>query len=152
MATSRIQRTDSGEVRLLLPHDEQALLRAIAADTRSLLVNREDPALRRLFPPAYDDPDLDHEYQALVRGQLVAGRERALEQLEATVDRDVLSPKDVDAWLRALNDIRLVLGTRLDVTEDLDWDAASPHDPRAPELALYAYVSWIQEQLVGAST
>jgi Domain of unknown function (DUF2017) len=148
---SRIEQTAKGEIRLRLPEDEQTLLRGIAASTRALLADGEDPALRRLFPPAYDDPELEQEYRELTGGQLAAGRERALQHLEATVDREVLSAQDADLWLRALNDVRLVLGTRLDVTEDLDWDGLSPQDPRAPELALYAYVSWIQEQLVEAS-
>jgi hypothetical protein len=148
---SRIEQTAKGEIRLRLPEDEQTLLRGIAASTRALLADGEDPALRRLYPPAYDDPELNKEYRELTGGQLAAGRERALQHLEATVDREVLSPQDADLWLRALNDVRLVLGTRLDVTEDLDWDGLSPQDPRAPELALYAYVSWIQEQLVEAS-
>jgi hypothetical protein len=148
---SRIEQTAKGEIRLRLPEDEQMLLRGIAASTRALLADGEDPALRRLFPPAYDDPELEQEYRELTGGQLAAGRERALQHLEATVDREVLSAQDADLWLRALNDVRLVLGTRLDVTEDLDWDGLSPQDPRAPELALYAYVSWIQEQLVEAS-
>jgi hypothetical protein len=148
---SRIHRTRRGEIRLRLPEDEQALLRGIAASTRALLADGDDPALRRLFPPAYDDPELEQEFRELTGGQLAAGRERALQHLEATVDREVLSAQDADLWLRALNDVRLVLGTRLDVTEDLDWDGLSPQDPRSPELAVYAYVSWIQEQLVAAS-
>jgi len=148
---SRIEQTAKGEIRLRLPEDEQTLLRGIAASTRALLADGEDPALRRLFPPAYDDPEFEQEYRELTGGQLAAGRERALQHLEATVDHEVLSAQDADLWLRALNDVRLVLGTRLDVTEDLDWDGLSPQDPRAPELALYAYVSWIQEQLVEAS-
>ena len=152
MQPSRMQRTKSGEIRLRLPEEEQLLLREIAASTRELLVDGDDPALRRLFPPAYDDPDLDQEYRELTGRQLAAGRDQALDHLEATVDRDVLLPHDADLWLRALNDVRLVLGTRLDVTEDLDWSGLSPQDPRAPDLALYAYVSWIQEQLVEAST
>jgi hypothetical protein len=148
---NRIHRSTSGEIRLRLPEDEQALLRGIAASTRALLADGDDLALRRLFPPAYDDPELEQEYRELTGGQLATGRERALQHLEATVDREVLSAQDADLWLRALNDVRLVLGTRLDVTEDLDWDGLSPQDPRAPELAVYAYVSWIQEQLVAAS-
>jgi hypothetical protein len=149
--SSRIQRTDNGEIRLRFPEDEQALLREVAASTRELLVDGRDPALRRLSPPAYDDPELDREYRELMGRQLTAGRERALEHLGSTVGQDVLSPEEADLWLRALNDVRLVLGTRLDVTEDLDWDGLGPEDPRAPELALFAYVSWIQEQLVAAS-
>jgi hypothetical protein len=147
----RIHRTRRGEIRLRLPEEEQTLLRGIAASTRALLdEDGDDAALRRLFPAAYDDPELEQEYRELTGGQLAAGRDQALQHLEATVDREVLTAEDADLWLRALNDVRLVLGTRLDVTEDLDWDV-SPQDPRAPELALYAYVSWIQEQLVAAS-
>jgi hypothetical protein len=142
---------ESGEIRLRLPEEEQELLRRISASTRELLADGEDPALRRLFPPAYDDPKLEQEYRELTGGQLAAGREGALELLEATVDRDVLTAQEADAWLRALNGVRLVLGTSLDVTEDLDWDGLSPDDPNLPDLALYAYVSWLQEQLVEAS-
>jgi MoxR-like ATPase len=146
---ARIQRTAGGQLRLQLPEEERLLLRGVAASTRERLRD-DDPALRRLFPPASDDAELEREYRELTRGQLTAGREQALELLEATVDNAGLSPEEADAWLRALNDVRLVLGTELDVTEDLDWEAVGPDHPRLPELSLYAYVSWIQEQLVDA--
>ena len=110
----------------------------------------EDPSLRRLFPTAHEDPEREGEYRELTRGQLVTGRQRSLEVLEATADSRLLTPEEADAWLRALNDARLVLGTRLDITEDYDWDALDTTTPRAPELALYAYLSWLQEQLVEA--
>jgi hypothetical protein len=153
MDERRFRRATGNRIRLQLPPHERALLRELAGATRSLIAESDgsDPALRRLHPPAYDDPDLEAQYRELTRSQLDAGRERALGVLETTVDRDVLSPEDVDAWLRALNDARLVLGTRLDVREDFDWDALDPDDPRAPDFALYAYASWIQEQLVEAT-
>jgi hypothetical protein len=47
-----------------------------------------------------------------------------------------------------LNDLRLVLGTRLDVNETTFADGLDPRDPDAPELALYGYLSWLQEQAV----
>jgi Domain of unknown function (DUF2017) len=147
---SRIERTASG-IRLQLPPEEQALLRDVARSTLELLRDGDDPALRRLHPPAHEDPDLEREYSDLTRGQLDAGRESALELLAATVDRELLTVEECDAWLRALNGVRLVLGTRLDVTEELDWDALDPEEPRLPEFALYAYVSWLQEQLVEAT-
>ena len=43
-----------------------------------------------------------------------------------------------------------MLGTQLDIREesfDLDFD---PSDPRSPGLALYGYLSWLQEQAVEA--
>ncbi len=150
MLAGRIHRTLRGEIRLHLPEQEQELLRELAAHTRELLRDDDDPALRRLRPSAYDDPELEREYRELTGRQLADGRDRALAVVEQTVDGDVLSQDEADAWLRGLNDVRLVLGTRLDVTEDLDWDALTEDDPRLPELAVYSYVSWIQEQLVAA--
>ena len=152
MYASRIHRTASGEINLRFPEHERALLREIAAGTRMRLATGEgDPALRRLFPPAYADADREREYRDLTRGQLVTGRERALEIVESTVDHASLSAEEADAWLRALNDARLILGTELDVEEDLDWEGISPDDPRAPKYAVYGYLSWIQEQLVEAT-
>ena len=148
---SRIRRGVDGAVRLDLPDEERVLLREVAEDLGSLLDEApEDPSLRRLFPPAHADEELERDYRELTRSQLAAGREQSLETLRETVDREILTPEEADAWLRALNDARLVLGTRLDLPDDFDWDAFDANDPRAPELALYAYLSWIQEQLVEA--
>src|SRR5215207_7270153 len=119
MYVGRFHRTANGQIRLRLPPHERGILRELARTTRAQIADTaDDPALRRLFPPAYDDPELDREYQQLTRAERTTGRERALDLLQETVDRDVLSPQEADAWLRALNDARLVLGTRLDVTED----------------------------------
>lgn len=148
---TRIERAGNGDILLRLPEHERALLREIAAGIRARLAADDDPALRRLFPPAYVDAEREAEYRELTRSQLLTGRERALEVFETTVDRDSLSPAEADSWLRALNDMRLVLGTALDVEEDLDWDAIDPENPRAPEYAMYGYLSWIQEQLVQAA-
>ena len=151
MFQSRIRRTPAGEIGIDLPEEERALLRQVAAELGALLDgNTADPSLRRLFPPAYEDESREREYRELTRSQLLSGRERALDVLRETADRDLLTEEEADAWLRALNDARLVLGTRLDVTEDYDWDAVAPGHPRAQELALYAYLSWLQEQLVEA--
>jgi hypothetical protein len=149
---TRIARTDEGGIRLLIPEPERELLRRVALDLGSLLKqDADDPALERLFPPAHDDHELEREYRDLTRGQLLSGRTKALETLCATTDRDVLTADEADAWLRALNDLRLVLGTRIGVTEDLDWDAVDATHPQAHQLAIYGYLSWLQEELVAAS-
>jgi hypothetical protein len=150
---SRIRPAADGRVRLDLTDDERALLAGIGEQLRELLDDEpDDPSLRRLYPPAHDDEQLEREFRDLTRTQLVTGRERAIETLTQTAGNEFLTAGQVDAWLRALNDARLVLGTRLDVTEDFDWDAVDETTPRAPELALYSYLSWIQEQLVSCST
>ena len=148
----RIDRAPDGKIRLRIPGDERALLREVADELTSLLAsNDHEPALERLFPSAYEDAEREREFRELTRAQLESGREQAFRILRRTVDEDSLSAEEADAWLRALNDARLVLGTRADVTEDLDWNELDPSNPRAPDLAVYAYLSWIQEELVEAT-
>jgi hypothetical protein len=146
-----IERTPEGDFRLRLPEVEREVLRHLRAELAQLLdAAPDDPSLRRLFPPAYDDEADETEYRRLMRDELLGGRRRALKVLEETAGRDRLSADEAQAWLTALNDLRLVLGTRLDVSEGTFLDGLDPSDPRAPELALYAYLSWLQEQLVEA--
>ena len=83
-------------------------------------------------------------------GSLLDGRREALDVLTETVGSDLLSASEADSWLRVLNDLRLALGTRLDVQEDSLLDQLDPNDPASSGLAVYAYLSWLQEQLVEA--
>jgi hypothetical protein len=132
---------------------ERELLRSLPQQLRELL-EANDPAVGRLFPPAYgeDDPR-SAEYDALMRGDLLAERLRALEVMESTLDAPRLDQEQVTAWLSALNDIRLVLGTTLDVTEETyerDVDEMSASDPGAQAHALFLYLGWLEEQVVEA--
>jgi Domain of unknown function (DUF2017) len=148
---SRIERTREGDFRLRLPPAERKLLRRLPAELRKLLAaNPADPDLRRLFPPAYEDDADEAEYRHLMRADLVEGRRQALRVLQETIDNDRLSLDEAEAWLTALNDLRLVLGTRLNVSEDTLLHGLDPSEPRARELALYAYLSGLQEELVAA--
>jgi uncharacterized protein DUF2017 len=140
-----------GEIELRLSRDERTLLASLAAELRAQLDgDTHDPSLRRLFPPAYDDDADEQAYRELAGDSLLDGRRAALELMAETVDSDRLSAEDADAWLRALNDLRLVLGTRLDVQEDTFASDLRPDDPDAPALAVYGWLSWQQEQLVAA--
>jgi hypothetical protein len=146
-----MKRAADGSVELGLSREERTLLVGLAAELRSLLEGATgDPALRRLFPPAYDDEGDERAYRDLMGGELLDGRREALELLARTAEQKRLSAEEADAWLRALNDLRLVLGTRLDVQEDTLLDDLRPDDERAAGLAVYGYLSWIQEQLVAA--
>ena len=145
------ERGDDGGVELRLSRDERSLLAGLVAELRALLDGGPgDPSLRRLFPPAYDDEDDERAYRDLMGGELLDGRRAALELIADTVDRDRLTAEEADTWLRALNDLRLVLGTRLDVQEDTFATEPDLSDPRGNALAVYAYLSWIQEQLISA--
>ena len=147
----RIERTGDGEYVLRLPEEERALLRFLPDDLRSLLdAAPDEPGLRRLFPPAYEDAQDEAAYRELMGNELLEGRRQALRVLAETAQAERLTGEQAQAWLTALNDLRLVLGTRLDVTDESLLEDLAEDDPRAPELALYAYLSWLQEQLVEA--
>ena len=73
--------------------------------------------------------------------------------------RQSRSPRSIDKFTpssslgppnETLTDIRLVLGSRLDVTEDLEdrWAKLGPDDPMAPLLAAYEWLGWLQESVV----
>ncbi len=146
----KIERDPAGGVRLNFEEQELLLLRELLAELEVLLEDPDDPAVRRLFPPAHDDRESEEQYRSLVRGQLLGGRAEALATVRRTLGHETLSPKEADAWLRAFNDLRLVLGTRLDVTEDIEFEGLDPREPRGRDLAVYAYLSWLQEELVEA--
>jgi hypothetical protein len=120
------------------------------AELGALLDEPDNPDLRRLFPPAHDDAERQEEYRDLVHGQLLDGRKNALGTFERTLDAQTLTAQDADSWLRVLNDMRLILGTRLDVTEETMLADLDPNDPDAQQYAVYGYLSWLQEQLVAA--
>jgi hypothetical protein len=144
----RIRRTRDGRFRVRLPRPERDLLRDLPGQLLDLLERHpDDPSLKRLFPPAYlDDPDGEADYRSSVSGELLEHHRKALEVLAETVDATELDEDQLLSWLGALNELRLVLGTRLDVTEDME--PVPPDDPRAPALALYGYLSYLEEQLV----
>ena len=148
---SRRQFERKGEqVRVRLDAQERMLLSELLDELERLLDDPDDPELRRLFPPAYSEPSNDEQYRSLVRDQLVSGRAKALAMVRETMDRENLDVEEADQWLRALNDMRLVLGTRWDVTEQMDYGKLDLGEQRGRELAIYGYLSWLQEQLVEA--
>ena len=149
----RVKRTRKGDFELRLPDAERRLLGALVPQLRAALSEGEvasDPTLRRLFPTAYPDyPELDREYHGLVHDDLLARRRAALDTVEATVDATRVDEEALLAWMAAVNDLRLVLGTRLDVSEESDLDP-DPEDPDAGPLAVYAYLGFLLESIVVA--
>lgn len=145
-----MHRTRGGRFRLRLTDEEREVLRTLPGQLREIL-DTDDPSLRRLHPPAYqDDPEREAEYRRLVRDDLLRQRLQALEVMEATMDAGTLDLEQMTAWLGAINDLRLVLGTRLDVTEEMYEEGLPPEDPRAATFALYQYLGWLEEQVVAA--
>jgi hypothetical protein len=144
-----IDRRRDGTYRVRLPSAERDVLAALPGQLRNALAAGE-PTLYRLFPPAFTDDDAANaEYAELVGSTLLEGKLLALAELERTAHADSLSEAEARTWLGALESLRLVLGTQLDVTEE-SYAPLDPDGPDAPRLALYQWLSWLQEEIVQA--
>jgi len=148
-----IERTETGDFLLRLGPEERGLLRRLSAELEELLAAEpEDPSLRRLRPRAYEDEEVEREFRSLMGSELESLRLENLRGLAETAGGDRLDAEELDRWLAALNDLRLVLGTRLDVTEDQFADGFDPSAPHAYELAVYAFLTWLQEAAIEAAS
>ncbi|NED72604.1 DUF2017 domain-containing protein [Streptomyces sp. BBFR115] len=134
-----------------------------------------DPVLKRLFPDAYTDPEQapatereaaerrDHsaEFRRYTENDLRAGKRenalaviRTLDELSAGGGGAAvlkLSPEESRSWLGALNDLRLAIAARLDITDEDDADvlyALPDEDPRKPMVMAYLWLGGLQETLV----
>ena len=143
-----------GGVESHLSPDVRAVLLELC-DQLERLVRTEDPAsdpaVARLFPAAYpDDPLRELEYERSTGGDLAAGRLEALERMRATIDADPLDEGAAVAWLRTINDLRLVLGSRLDVEETTEPDDFADDPAGARSFDLYLTLGEVQALLLRA--
>ncbi|MER7644308.1 MULTISPECIES: DUF2017 domain-containing protein [unclassified Streptomyces] len=134
-----------------------------------------DPVLRRLFPDAYTDPEqapdspqdaeerMAHsaEFRRFTENDLRAGKRenalavvRTLDALNPGGDGGAilkLTAEESRQWLGALNDLRLAIGSRLDITDEDDTDdlyRLPDEDPRKPMVMAYLWLGGLQETLV----
>lgn len=116
-----------------------------------------DPVLARLLPDAYaDDPEAASEFRKFTESSLREAKKYFAQTLLETVPpkggRVKLSADQARDWLRALNDVRLMFGVRLEVTEDFEEQITSldPKDPRVAAFQVYGWLGEVQESLVRA--
>ena len=130
-----------------------------------------DPALARLFPEAYAGPDVDAEDEELRQASAEFRRftehdlrsrkrddalvvVRTLDALTAGGDGGAvlkLTGDDCRSWLGSLNDLRLTIGTRLEVSDEDetgDLYRLPDSDPRKPMVMAYLWLGALQESLV----
>jgi Domain of unknown function (DUF2017) len=115
---ARLDPAEAGIVGLLLDQLEQLLV----ADEDDV---GDDPVLARLLPEGHrGDPRLAADYRELTESSLRSGKADDLATVRATLPPDGgevrLDRDQAAAWLRSTNDLRLALGTRLEITEDTE--------------------------------
>ncbi len=113
----------------------------------------EDPALARLFPDGYsDDEHASADFRRFteqdLRAQKVTALSVAQETLKDWKGKSSITGQQAQDWLKALNDLRLVLGTRLEITDEMDTD----FDADEPGIHLYNYLTYLQGTLIDSLT
>jgi hypothetical protein len=113
----------------------------------------EDAALARLFPNAYDDTGAAAEFRRFTENDLRGRKREDALAVVRTLDTGgpvlKLTPGESRRWLGTLNDLRLTIGTRLEVTEDdSDLYQLPDSDPRKPMVMAYLWLGGLQESLV----
>jgi len=138
------------------PDDDLAALEAMVHEPGADKLP-EDPVLARLLPDGYrDDPEAAGEFRRYteqgLRSGKVAAAQTVLDTLPAKGGQVRLGPEDAQAWLRAINDVRLAIGTLLGITEDYEaeLEQASWADPRSAYLEVYHWLGYVQDSLVRA--
>jgi plasmid stability protein len=142
-----------GGLRLRLEPMEISVLTALLTQLGGTLAgeNPADPVVQRLYPSAYrDDVDADAEYRSITESGLRSDRLTRAQACAGELGRevDLTDPADATRWIQVLNDLRLVLGTRLAVTEDdPDFD---PADPAEQARMVYHWLTGVQDAVVQA--
>jgi len=138
--------TRDGHIRVRLDDTMRALLRQASEELREVLLVDEPALTRRLYPTAYpDDEEFEDDYQELVHDQLLMQRLDGIDKLQASIDDEEISFEVADVWMNTINQLRLVLGTQLDVSEDqVEIDE---EDPLATSHVVYQVLSYVLEEL-----
>jgi len=153
MATRRLVRRQGDGFRLKLTRAEQQYLSGMIDDLRDLLIAESpasDASVARLFPPAYPDDLLQNlDFERTAGSGLLAARLESLDKAAASIDAPRLSEEDLLTLMRVVNDLRLVLGTRLSVTEESEASSFQDEGDRS-QFVLYQFLGWFISDIVDA--
>ena len=122
-----------GRFVLRLDARERELIRQLLGELRELLaLSPHGPARAPPVPGGLrGGRGARGRVPALTREELQSGRLASIDAVEASVDAEVLDAEQLRAWMQAVNSLRLVLGTMLDITDD-DQELASTRTIRTP--------------------
>lgn len=113
----------------------------------------DNPALARLFPDGYsDDEHASADFRRFTEQDLRAQKQAALATVQGTLSgwsgKTTITSQQAQDWLKAINDLRLVLGTRLEITDEVETDFEADE----PGIHLYNYLTYLQGTLIDALT
>ena len=157
-----VERQKNGSFAVRMPAAVLECLHRLPRRLRSLLEdpNFSDRIVRRLFPIAYEDAEREAEYRNLLGDDF---RQRKLESLQVFEDilgncrlnlhqaKMTIAADHFHACLRVVNDMRLLLGTEVDIREDIWEKEIDPDEPLSESLLLLHFLSYFEESLLQAT-
>ena len=114
----------------------------------------DDPALARLFPSAYrDDAEAAADFRRFTERSLrenkIAHARTVKSTLESSGEKLVITQEQGTAWMLALNDLRLALGTRLNIQEDdARFEDIDDEEEDSGTFHIYDWLTYLQETLI----
>ena len=173
--TYGFQRTATGRVVLRVDQVERGLLMSVARQVMDLVQPAEaspdqdplaaqlgwvdgdvgisdDPAVARLLPDAYHDPDDAREFRRFTENDLRQAKMQHAMTVVGEIERsgEKVAVTSTDSWLGLLNDARIAIGTRIQISEDNHEELAGlpDDDPRSGLFHVYDWLTFLQESLV----
>jgi hypothetical protein len=132
----------------------RGLLVELCQQSRALLEAEDpssDPAVARLFPPAYeDDPLRNLEFETNLGATPRTGKLEAIDTVERTAQANTLTEDELLAWIGVVNDLRLVLGTRIEITEEATEEDFPVDDPRLDSYRIYQFLGYLLQEMLEA--
>jgi hypothetical protein len=145
---------EGGSYAVHLSKGVRGLLVELCQQSRALLAAEDpssDPAVARLFPPAYeDDPLRNLEFETNLGAAPRTGKLEAIDTVERTAHATALTEDEFFAWVGVVNDLRLVLGTRIDITEEATEEDFPPDDPRHDTYRVYQFLGYLLQEMLEA--
>ena len=157
----RVRREKNGTLLVSMDKQTAEILGELPRRLRSVLERPDfaDRVVQRLFPPAYRTQKEETEYRKLLGSDLLKRKLESVEAFEKTlrgrkdgvlqVQLRVVA-EDVELWLGFVNDMRLLLGTELDIRDESRGHTFDPSHPQAADMALLHFLSWLEEELLKA--
>ncbi len=141
---------------LHLEEVEVLLMRRLTDELRTLVTgtkSKKDPVVRRLFPDAYEEIEDEKAYREMIGDDLTVEKLRAIDAVSDAVEKDgpielTLSDDDFATWVACLTDLRLAIGTRLEVDEERMGTEIDPSDPDAQSLTILHWLGYVQDGLL----
>jgi hypothetical protein len=103
--------------------------------------------IKRLIPTAYPrDEQAQENFSALTAPHLLKEHIDRLTSLSGVISNQYVTGEELNEWVIALNDLRLVLGTSIGVTENSAMPDMS--DPLIPQWVAYSFLSELVEEII----